>query len=29
VGATTTNDRLTPSRTDPAYFAPYLPTARS
>jgi len=29
VGATTTNDRLTPSRTDPAYFAPYMPTAKA
>jgi hypothetical protein len=27
VGATTTNDRLTPPRTDPGYYAPYLPTA--
>lgn len=27
VGSTTANDRLTPSRTDPEYFAPYLPTA--
>ncbi len=28
VGSTTTNDRLTPSRTDPEYFTPYLPTAK-
>jgi SnoaL-like domain len=28
VGGTTTNDRLTPSRTEPAYFAPYLPQIR-
>jgi SnoaL-like domain len=28
VGGTTTNDRLTPPRTDPAYFAPYMPTVR-
>ena len=29
VGATTTNNRLTPARTDPGYFAPYLPTPRT
>jgi hypothetical protein len=28
VGFTTTNKRLTPSRTGPAYFAPYMPTAK-
>jgi hypothetical protein len=28
VGCTSINNRLTPSRTDPAYFAPYMPTAR-
>jgi hypothetical protein len=28
VGTTSINNRLTPSRTDPAYFAPYMPTAR-
>jgi hypothetical protein len=28
VGFTTTIKRLTPSRTDPASFAPYMPTAK-
>jgi hypothetical protein len=28
VGGTTTNNRLTPHRTDPSYFAPFMPEAR-
>jgi SnoaL-like protein len=27
VGGTTTNNRLTPEQTDPAYFSPYMPAA--